>query len=142
MTSSLCIESYLAGDDNFLGCFPKDKLPTFPSQFPKCLIVNTHVSSKPGEHWVALVLFENKCFYFDSFGLPIVDLSILKYLKRYKKVSYSNTCIQDVNSNQCGQFCIAFIQNVRSKKSYSEFVNLFDSVNLKLNDVIVNYILK
>ena len=142
MTSSLYIESYLVGNKNFLGCFPKDKLPTFPSQFPKSLIVNTHVSSKPGEHWVALVLFRNKCFYFDSFGLPIVDISILRYLKQYKKVSYSKICIQDVNSNQCGQFCIAFIQNVRSKKSYSEFVDKFDVVNVKLNDVIVNNILK
>ena len=142
MTSSIYIESYLVEDDQFLGCFPKDKLPPFPSQFPKSLIVNTDEASKPGEHWVALVLTHKKCFYFDSFGLPIVDFRILRFLKGYEKVSYSNTCIQDVKSNKCGQFCIAFLQNVKSKKSYMEFVNKFDVFNLKLNDDIVNYILK
>ena len=142
MTSSIYIESYLAKDDQFLGCFPKNKLPPFPSQFPKSLIVNTDEASKPGEHWVALVLTNKKCFYFDSFGLPIVDFQILRFLKGYEKVSYSNTCIQDVKSNKCGEFCIAFLQNVKSKKSYMEFVNKFDVFNLKLNDEIVNYILK
>ena len=142
MTSSIYIESYLAEDDQFLGCFPKNKLPPFPSQFPKSLIVNTDEASKPGEHWVALVLTKKKCFYYDSFGLPIVDFQILRFLKGYEKVSYSNTCIQDVKSNKCGEFCIAFLQNVKSKKSYMEFVNKFDVFNLKLNDDIVNYILK
>ena len=139
MTSSVYIESYLAEDEHFSGCFPKDKLPIFPKQFPKSLIINTDDSSKPGDHWVALVLFKTKCF---SFGLPIVDLSILKFLKPYKKVTYSSTCIQDVASNQCGQFCIAFIQNVRSKISYSKFVSMFNAVNLKYNDYIVNISLK
>ena len=142
MTSSLYIESYLAEEKHFLGCFPKDKLPTFPKQFPKSLIINTDDSSKPGEHWVALVLYRRKCFYFDSFGLPIVDQCIIKFLKRYQKVTYSSTCIQDVTSNQCGQFCIAFIHNVNSKISYSKFVNMFNVVNLKYNDNIVNDSLK
>ena len=137
MTSSLYIESYLAEDDNFWGCFPIDKLQIFPIQIPKSLIINIDDSSKPGDHWVALVLFKTKCFYFDSISLPIVDLSILRFLKPYKKVTYSSACIQDVASNQCGQFCIAFIKNVRSKISYSKFVSMFNAVNLKCNDYIV-----
>ena len=75
MTSSLYIKSYLAEDDNFFGCFPKDKLPIFP----KSLIIDIDDSSKPGDHWVALVLFKTKGFYFDSISLPIVDLSILRF---------------------------------------------------------------
>ena len=138
MTSSTEIEFYLAKEKQFLGCFPKDKLPPFPKQFPRTMIINTHDSSKPGEHWLGLVLLKNKCFYFDSFGLPIVDSAILKYLRRYKKVTYSNSCIQDIKSNKCGLFCIAFIQNVRSKKTYGEFLNNFDLVILMLNDNIVH----
>ena len=132
----------MAEDDNFLGWFPKDKLPIFPKRFPKSLIIKKDDSSKPGDHWVALVLFKTKCFYFDSISLPIVDLSILRFLKPYKKVTYSSACIQDVASNQCGQFCIAFIKNVRSKISYSKFVSMFNAVNLKYNDYIVNSSLK
>ena len=139
MTSSLYIKSYLAEDDNFFGCFAKDKLPIFP----KSLIIDIDDSSKPGDHWVALVLFKTKGFYFDSISLPIVDLSILRFLKPYKKVTYSSTCIPDVaSSNQCRQFCIAFIKNVRSKISYHKFVSMFNEVNLKYNDYIVNISLK
>ena len=57
-------------------------------------------------------------------------------------MTYSSTCIQDVASNQCGQFCIAFIKKVRSKISYSKFVNMFNAVDLKYNDYIVNISLK
>ena len=102
------------------------------------MIINTHDSTKPGEHWLGLVLLKNKCFYFDSFGLPIMNHNILKYLRMYEKVSYSNVCVQETTSVKCGQFCIAFVQNVNSKKSYEDFISKFNSVNLKLNDVIVN----
>ena len=69
----------MAEDDNFWGCFPIDKLQIFPIQIPKSLIINIDDSSKPGDHWVALVLFKTKGFYFDSISLPIVDLSILRF---------------------------------------------------------------
>ena len=88
---------------------------------------------------MALVLFKTKCFYFDSISLPIVDLSILRFLKPYKKVTYSSACIQDVAINQCRQFCIAFIKNVRSKISYSKFVSMFNAVkNLYYNNGSLN----
>ena len=45
------------------------------------------------------------------------NVFILRFSKPYKKVTYSSTCIPDVASNQCRQFCIAFIKNVRSKNS-------------------------
>ena len=69
---STTIEQILLSKKDFLGCFPLDKLPPFPTKFPKSMIVNTHKSNQPGEHWVALILTKKDCFYFDSFGLPIV----------------------------------------------------------------------
>ena len=41
---------------DFLGCFPADGLPPFPSQLPKSMIINTDTRGNPGKHWVALVL--------------------------------------------------------------------------------------
>ena len=76
--NSLQIEKLLAADDKFLGCFPHDMLPPFPKQFPRSLIINTDDSSKPGDHWVGLVLNKDKCFYFDSYGLPILQKNIVK----------------------------------------------------------------
>ena len=143
MVSSTVIERYLKKDGSFLGCFPHDRLPTLPRQFPKTMIINTHDSSQGGEHWLALILTKNKCFYFDSFGLPIINKNIASYLNKYYKiVSYSNVCIQHITSVKCGEFCVAFIKNVRSKNYYEQFLSHFNSLKLKVNDYIVDFMLK
>ena len=81
----------------FLGCFPLDQLPNFPTQFPISCIINTQTSSKVGEHWIALILTKKHCFYFDSFGLPIINQTILEYLNpHYTIVRYSDVCIQHI----------------------------------------------
>ena len=115
------IEQNLKHDKYFMGCFASDLLPTFPNSFPKTLIINTKPSNMKGEHWVALVLKKKKCFYFDSFGVPILNDDILQFLQDYYKVTYSDVCIKSVNSEKCGRFFIAFVKTVRSKQSYSEF---------------------
>ena len=66
------IEDILETSPNFLGCFPLDELPSFPKRLPASLIVNTDISMGTGDHWLALLMKKDKCFYFDSFGLPIL----------------------------------------------------------------------
>ena len=132
------IENILVTSKNFLGCFPLDKLPYFPQRFPASLIVNTDTSKGNGNHWLALVLDKNKCFYFDSFGLPVVEKYLLKYLEpHYNVVTYSDVCLQHIKSNKCGQFCILFVKHVKNKTTYDKFLSNFNHKNLKENDVIV-----
>ena len=132
------IIEYLRSENNFLGCFAYDELPPFPKEFPKTMIINTDKKSGRGIHWLGLVLTKKRSYYFDSFGLPVLNRPILKYLRNYyKQVTYSDMCIQHVLSKKCGEFCIAFVKNVKCKKSYSKFVNMFDFVNLMNNDTIV-----
>lgn len=139
---SFQIEHFLSGNPYFLGCFPKNKLPPMPTSFPKTIIVNTQDSNQPGEHWLALVLMKNKCFYFDSFGLGVIEYEIKEYLKcKYNNVTYSDKCIQHITSNKCGEFCILFVKFVKNKKSYINFLSYFDVYNLKMNDDIVKYLL-
>ena len=123
------IEHNLKHDKYFMGCFASDLLPSFPNSFPKTLIINTKPSNMKGEHWVALVLKKKKCFYFDSFGVPILNDDILQFLQDYYKVTYSDVCIQSVNSEKCGKFCIAFVKTFRSKQSYSEFLSNFNFID-------------
>ena len=134
------IETVLNNDKNFMGCYASNKLPTVPLSFPKSLIINTATFETGGEHWVAIVLQRKRCFYFDSFGLPIIDKNILHFLCHYKKVTYTDVCIQNTFSDYCGKFCIAFIKYVHSKHSYNEFINQFDFVNLYKNDLRVENI--
>ena len=131
------IEHNLKHDKYFMGCFASDLLPYFPNSFPKTLIINTKPSNMKGEHWVALVLKKKKCFYFDSFGVPILNDDILQFLQDYYKVTYSDVCIQSVNSEKCGKFCIAFVKTVRSKQSYSEFLSNFNFIDLASNDLLI-----
>ena len=132
------IEDILRTTKNFLGCYPLDELPYFPRRLPASLIVNTDTSIGNGDHWLALVLEKDKCFYFDSFGLPIVEDYILKFIEQhYNVVTYSDVCIQHIQSDKCGKFCILFVKHVNSKTTYNKFLSHFNHKNLKENDVIV-----
>ena len=127
-------------DKTFIGCFPFDKLPAFPEKLPAKLVINTGASSTEGEHWVALLLKPKSCFYFDSFGIPILNHEIHKFLqKKYKKVTFSTLCVQDYRSNKCGEFCIIFLKNVSSKKTYLLFLKRFSDMNLLINDKLLEY---
>ena len=132
------IEDKLSSSKIFLGCFPMDDLPPFPQRMPASLIVNTDISTEIGDHWLALVLEEDYCYYFDSFGLPIMDETLIKYLEsHYRKVTYSDVCIQHIESNKCGEFCIIFVEYVNSKTSYDKFLSNFNHFSIEKNDVIV-----
>ena len=138
------IEKLLENEKSFMGCYPKDKLPKiFPKVLPKTIVVNTGLSSTHGDHWVALRLQKAFCFYFDSFGVDIVDREILSFIKRkYQKYTFNDKCIQNYDSENCGKFCIAFIKMVKNKKEFKTFVNNFDFYNLKNNDKQIENILK
>jgi hypothetical protein len=129
------IEYLLWNKKDFLGCFPLDRLPPFPTQFPKSIIINTDKSTLPGTHWVALVLTEKECYYFDSFGLPIIEENIKNYLEpHYKTSTYSNRCIQDISSSYCGAYCVCFIQWVNNDVAFKNFLNHFEEGDLLSND--------
>ena len=57
-----------------MGCFFMDLLPTFLKQFPGPFIMNTAASSEPGKHWVAVVLQQDECLYFDPVGVGVIEL--------------------------------------------------------------------
>ena len=138
---SLDIEQVISTIDNrkqFLGCFPLDQLPDFPTQFPKSCIINTQTSTKVGEHWIALILTNKHCFNFDSFGLPIIDQRIIEYLNpHYTIVRYSDVCIQHIESDKCGEFCIVFVTQVNSKITYEKFISQFNLEDVRENDNII-----
>ena len=136
MTSSFDINVYLKDVPYFMGCFPLDKLPIIDDHLPKSIIVNTHPAHGVGEHWIGIVMTKRNCFYFDSFGWPVIEMNIKKYLsKYYQKVVYSDICIQHVMSEKCGEFCVGFVKHVQNKKSYISFLCNFNFSNVMSNDM-------
>ena len=110
------IENILLTSKNFLGCFPMNELPPFPHTLPSSLIVNTDISTGRGEHWLALILKDDGCLFFDSFGVPLLDETLIEYLSYYyNSITYSDVALQDFRSEKCGEFCILFIKNVKGR---------------------------
>ena len=138
------IEEKMKNENSFMGCYAKDKLPkTFPKILPKTMIINTGHSSTHGEHWVALLLLKNSCFYFDSFGLGILDQEIQDFIERKYKIYTSNQkCIQHFESKKCGEFCIGFTKMVKNRLDFEKFILNFDFQNLKKNDKKIDKILR
>ena len=104
--------------------------------------MNTDSSDKGGDHWLALILNKSSVFYFDSFGIQVLNENIIKYLaQKYDKVVYNNHCIQDYRSTSCALFCIAFIERATTKAKYNSFIHSFHTTELTINDLIVQRML-
>ena len=131
----LCLKQ---GVKQFLGCFPSDQMPSISTNFPTCFIMNTDNSSEAGDHWLAVILNKKNCLFFDSFGLPILNPLLIQFLsKQYKKAVYSAKCIQHFESIRCGEFCVAFLKKIKTKKQYQMFLSNFNGEDLLSNDKIV-----
>ena len=136
------IENILSDDKTFIGCYPHDRLPKIKDKVDCSVIINTGGYNTVGDHWVAVKMTKYNCFYFDSFGVEIVDENIKQFVCRYDKVLYSNICIQDIRSAKCGEFCIAFINYVNNISEYERFINMFSESKMYLNDFIVRDLIK
>lgn len=130
----------LIKDPNFLGCFASNNLPQKVKRNVFSLIVNSDEKKFSGEHWLALHIVRDKIFYFDSFGCPILEEPIKKWIGN-RVLFWSKRCIQSVKSQLCGYYCICFILTVNDNNSYKKFLDCF-SDNLYDNDEILTYVIK
>jgi hypothetical protein len=100
-----------------------------------------------GSHWVGLFVTHNlQPFYMDSFG-AIPPNEIIKYLKPLKrKIAYSQYAIQDLTSDRCGIFSLAFLlyMNKRHRlneshlNTFEKFLKQFDLDEQDNNDTKLN----
>ena len=132
------IERILNNNKYFLGCFSIFNLPKFLF-FPCSLIIN---NEKKFPHWISILLLEDTCIYFDSFGTKTLPIHILYFLLHiYKdreiKIFFNLKRIQSYSSYNCADFCIKFIQFVNSKHTFKSFLTKFDYKKQKNNDIIV-----
>lgn len=132
--------------DIFKGVYPCDSLPSRFS-LPAIFIVNLSPHNEPGSHWIAIYISSIRyAFYFDSFGFPVNNYHISRFLKKHSiRVSFNKTQLQHVTSNKCGKFCCGFAITILKGGNISSFMNKF-SKNLFVNDIVIenmyNYIKK
>ena len=123
----------------------KDELPKKVED--GCYIINMESSFMgSGTHWVALFVYKNTAYYFDSFGAtPPVE--IIKFVKKRKNshLVYNNFIIQDLTSGNCGYFSLAFLLYMNQNKLrdlediFNEFVNFFANDTTKNDDILKSF---
>lgn len=113
---------------NFRGVFMRDSLPSHPLN-NESGIMNFDKEAENGSHWVAWYVkggakATKNYYYFDSYGTAVPD-ELRKYLGR-PKIHHSDFMIQGINSDICGELCIAFIYAMdNTNKTYEEIVRGF-----------------
>ena len=81
----------------FVGIYPRDLLPKTIRKRPAIIIINTDVSSGPGQHWVVVYLGLSSAEYFDSYGLNVQSLDILTFIHNHSsKYVYNDRVIQHI----------------------------------------------
>ena len=75
--------------------------------------------------------YNNKLFYFDSYGIPFIP-DIIKKQYSDDKIISNIYRIQSDSSNECGKFCIMFIQsNIKNESDYIKFLLQFEKNNFE-----------
>ena len=103
--SNIFINNLLKDFKIFSGCYSKDQIPLIENN--KSLIFNLQNSNQKGSHWISLSRKNNNIFIFDSFGVGHVPNNLYKIYKNYNTIT-NIYCIQHIDSNLCGMFCLLF----------------------------------
>jgi hypothetical protein len=92
-----------------------------------------------GTHWCGIVVNIPNCIYFDSFGAPPPQ-EVINFLKPIKgvKLAFSNQIIQNIKSENCGYFVIAFFVFMKNTKSKDLFVKANEFFKIFRNNTIYN----
>ena len=134
--SNFKINEILKNNKNYIGTFSKNNVPKLKNN--ESTIVNLANSFDKATHWIAMKFINNKLFYFDSYGIPFVADIIKKQYPNFKIITKIYR-IQSNNLNECGKFCIMFIQsNIKNESDYIKFLLQFEKIILKL--MIYKYI--
>lgn len=123
--------------NHFLGIFACDLLPLQKiRKRPALIICNTDEHNKPGQHWIAIYIEnEKKIEYFDSFGLYPNNLHINRFIKQNcETLLTNNTMIQGLFSKYCGHFCALFLYSKCLGISMKNFLLIFNHIHLMKND--------
>ena len=135
--------------NNFIGCFPSDRLKTiYILAQPVFFIVNIDVSCEPGSHWIAVRIGNSTVEIFDSLGFNTrlwnsYPSDLFLFLNRYR-ISHKffvTPILQPPNTFYCGLYCVYFIiyrQNISFKNCVDKFSRALLNNNSKLASFLIH----
>jgi hypothetical protein len=133
-------------DVKLIGIYSKNELDNLQIENGNYII---NLDDNIGSHWTALNINKNKGIYFDSFGC-VPPENVISFVKQKPniKLGFNNSIIQDLQSEKCGFYCIAFLLFLnRSKnkdiyKATNDFIELFKDNTLENDEILKKYLLK
>jgi len=133
-------------DVKLIGIYSKNELDKLPIENGNYII---NLDDNIGSHWTALNINKNKGIYFDSFGC-VPPQNVISFVKQKPniKFGYNNFIIQDLESEKCGFYCIAFLlffnrsQNKDIYKATNDFIQLFKDNTLENDEILKKNLLK
>ena len=134
--NTLDINRFLKGTKNFYGTVCRDELPQVKKR-PISIIANTDPCSKPGQHWIVILLNKNGTGnYFYSFGFPPLHQDFISYMDVNcpKGWIFNHKTLQSIESNTCGLYCILYIKFGKTK------MNKIFGKDVNVNDLIIKSI--
>jgi hypothetical protein len=97
-----------------IDCIPKNVVPkTIPDN--TAIIVNLNDLGEKGSHWVCAIRKNNKCLYYDSFGVIHIPTELEKCLLNSvgeNNMYVSNGQNQYLVSIMCGYYCIKVCKSI------------------------------
>ena len=131
--SNFKINEILKNNKNYIGTFSKDNVPILKNN--QSAIVNLANHNTKGTHWIAMKYVDKTLFYFDSYAIPYIP-DIIKNQYSDNKIITNIYRIQSNSSNECGKFCIMFIQsNIKNESDYIKFLLQFEKNDFEKNDI-------
>ena len=131
--SNFKINEILKNNKNYIDTFSKNNVPILKNN--QSTIINLANSDDVGTHLIAMKFYNNKLFYFDSYGISFI-LDIIKNQYPNSKIITNIYRTQSNSSNECGKFCIMFIQsNIKNESDYIKFLLQFEKNNFEKNDI-------
>ena len=108
-------------------------------------IINLGNADTNGTHWVALLVRQKECLYYDSFGMP--PPHDVQYFLGKKKCIYNTDQVQDLEDSTCGYYSMAIIHFCHINKHYDlrKCLNLFNeqfSEDTNKNRIILQQYMK
>ena len=113
----------------YIGTFSKNNVPKLKNN--QSTIINLANSYDKGSHWIGMKFIDKKLFYFDRYGIPYIPDTIKKQYPNSKIITNIYR-VQDNLSNECGKFCIMFMQsNIKNESDYIKFLLQFENNNFE-----------
>lgn len=119
------------------GVYPRDLLPR-SVHTPSAIVVNTDPHTRPGTHWTAIYINENReADYFDSYGRP-PNITCKDFIQRNSRVArFSTLTLQSLTSSLCGQYCVLFLYFRSRGFSMDQFLNMLTN-STAINDRLIS----